>query len=160
MLLNIFKNRPYIPLVLAALCLSVFMSTFLWQKGHSLEDEQIRSRYDWSNLTYEMTRPYYYEEGILVSRIGIDVSDHQKEIDWQAVADDGIDFAIIRVGYRGYTEGQMYLDSEYAANMQGARDAGIDVGVYFFSQAVDEEEAREEASFVIENLREIGRAHV
>lgn len=153
MLLNIFKNRPYIPLVLAALCLSVFMSTFLWQKGHSLEDEQIRSRYDWSNLTYEMTRPYYYEEGILASRIGIDVSDHQKEIDWQAVADDGIDFAIIRVGYRGYTEGQMYLDSEYAANMQGARDAGIDVGVYFFSQAVDEEEAREEASFVIENLR-------
>lgn len=151
--MDILKNRPYIPLLLTALCLSVFMLTSFSQNDHSVEEDQPATRYDWSNLTYEMTRPYYYENGVLASRIGVDVSDHQKIIDWKAVAEDGIDFAIIRAGYRGYTEGKMYPDAQYETNMQGARDAGLDVGVYFFSQAISEEEAREEANFVIENLR-------
>ncbi len=80
---------------------------------------------------------------------GIDVSSHQGEIDWAAVAADGIDFAMIRVGYRGYTEGATSLDEYFYENVAGALANGIEVGVYFFSQALDREEAVEEAELVL-----------
>ena len=81
---------------------------------------------------------------------GVDVSEHQGEIDWAAVASDGIDFAIIRAGYRGYGErGTLVEDACFRANMDGALAAGLDVGVYFFSQAVSEDEAAEEAAFLL-----------
>lgn len=80
---------------------------------------------------------------------GIDVSEHQGEIDWQAVRDDGVEFAIIRAGYRGYSEGLLYEDAFFRANIEGARAAGLKVGVYFFSQAVDTAEAVEEAEFLL-----------
>jgi len=83
------------------------------------------------------------------ARYGIDVSSHQKEIDWAAVAGDGIDFAIIRVGYRGYTAGSVQIDPNFTANITGALENGLDVGVYFFSQAISEAEALEEAEFVL-----------
>ena len=86
------------------------------------------------------------------SSTGIDVSEHQGSIDWQAVAQDGIDFAYIRIGYRGYTEGGIQKDAYFEENYQGARDAGLQVGVYFFSQALTEDEAREEAQFVLDTL--------
>ena len=86
-----------------------------------------------------------YERDGLLAKAGIDVSFYQGEIDWQAVAADGVDFALIRLGFRGYTEGGLFLDSFYKANIQGALEAGLKVGVYFFSQAVNEEEAPEEA---------------
>ena len=85
---------------------------------------------------------------------GVDVSAHQGEIDWTAVAADGVDFAMIRLGYRGYTEGGLYLDDYFLQNLQGAMAAGLEVGVYFFSQAISEEEALEEAAFVLEALEE------
>lgn len=110
------------------------------------------SPYSWENLVFEDGRYYYYGEGQLQSRFGIDVSEHQKLIDWQAVADDGIEFAIIRIGHRGATEGALYTDEYYEANIAGAEQAGILTGVYFFSQAVNEEEALEEARFVLECL--------
>lgn len=81
--------------------------------------------------------------------IGIDVSAYQGDIDWEAVAATGIDFAIIRVGYRGATLGAINEDTYFETNIQGALDAGLKVGVYFFSQAITVEEAEEEASFVI-----------
>lgn len=84
---------------------------------------------------------------------GVDVSEHQQEIDWQSVASAGADFAMIRAGYRGYTEGQVYADEYFKANMRGALKAGLDVGVYFFSQAVTVEEAVEEAKFVLQMLK-------
>lgn len=99
---------------------------------------------------------YYYRGGLLqctaseVSRAGIDVSQHQQNIDWQAVADAGIDFAIIRAGYRGYTEGGLFTDPHAVQNIEGALSAGLDVGVYFFSQATSEREAREEADYVLD----------
>ena len=85
-------------------------------------------------------------------RTGIDVSAYQKEIDWPAVAADGIDFAILRLGYRGYTEGGLFLDKTFEQNLQGALNAGLDVGVYFFSQAVTPEEAEQEADYVCSAL--------
>lgn len=80
---------------------------------------------------------------------GIDVSKYQGNINWSAVKNDGIDFAIIRAGYRGYGTGALVEDSQFKNNIKGATSAGIPVGIYFYSQAVNEEEAREEALMVI-----------
>lgn len=83
---------------------------------------------------------------------GIDVSEHQGLIDWEAVAAEGVDFAIIRAGYRGYSEGGLFTDKYFAENMSGAADNGIDIGVYFFSQAVSVQEAEQEAEYLLELL--------
>ena len=93
-----------------------------------------------------------YEQGGRRARAGIDVSTHQKDIDWQAVAEDGVDFAILRLGHRGYTEGGLFLDQTFEQNLQGALNAGLEVGVYFFSQAITSEEAEEEADYVLDAL--------
>lgn len=107
------------------------------------------SPYDWTKLDRSNGRYRYIVDGEVKSRLGVDVSENQHDIDWEAVAADGIDFAMIRLGYRGATEGGLYLDGQYRANMDGARNAGLDVGVYFFSQARTVDEAVEEADFVL-----------
>ena len=84
--------------------------------------------------------------------IGIDVSSHQGEVDWQQVKDAGIEFVFIRVGRRGTTEGQLYLDELAQQNYQGAKEAGLKVGAYFFSQAITPKEAEEEAWFVLKEV--------
>lgn len=80
---------------------------------------------------------------------GIDVSAYQASIDWNAVKEAGIEFAMIRVGYRGYSTGKLDLDDCFLSHIQGALDAGLEVGVYFFSQALTPEEAKEEAEYVL-----------
>ena len=84
---------------------------------------------------------------------GIDVSAHQGEIDWKKVARSGVDFAMIRVGYRGYgEEGKLVLDPNYRQNIQGALDAGLEVGVYFFSQATSIWEVEEELEVYLQAI--------
>ena len=83
---------------------------------------------------------------------GVDVSEHQLDIDWKQVAASGVDYAYIRVGWRGYTEGGLFEDVYFERNIQGALDAGLHVGVYMFSQAVTVQEAIEEADFVLERI--------
>lgn len=84
---------------------------------------------------------------------GIDVSYYQGEIDWEKVKASGIEFAIIRLGYRGYgAEGKLMEDKMAYENLEGALDAGLKVGVYFFSQATNVEEALEEADYVLERI--------
>lgn len=85
--------------------------------------------------------------------IGIDVSSHQKKIDWQQVADAGVEFAMIRVGYRGYTAGTINRDPYFVENIEGALAAGLKVGVYFFSQAVTVQEALDEAQYTLQQIR-------
>ena len=80
---------------------------------------------------------------------GIDVSSHNGSIDWSAVAKSGVEFVIIRCGYRGYGSGVLVEDSRFRTNIKGATNAGLKVGVYFFTQAIDEIEAVEEASMVL-----------
>lgn len=110
---------------------------------------------DWENLELgEDNRYTYYENGEAVSKMGIDVSYHQGDIDWERVAADGIDFAMIRIGYRGYEKGIMHRDELSESYISGAQAAGIDVGVYFYSQAVSEAEAREEAVYVCELIKD------
>jgi lysozyme len=82
---------------------------------------------------------------------GIDVSEHQGVIDWAKVKASGVDFAIIRVGYRGYTRGKVYVDAQLENNLKGASENGIKIGLYFYSQALTAAEAEEEAGTVIEN---------
>ena len=100
---------------------------------------------------------FYWEDGFLHYKdrnymIGIDVSTHQEEVDWQSVADSGVEFAILRVGFRGSTAGSLYEDDYFARNLIGAKNVGLKVGVYFFSQAMNEEEAREEARYACDLL--------
>ena len=88
-----------------------------------------------------------------MSICGIDVSKYQGDIDWNKVKDSGVEYAIIRLGYRGMNEGTLELDPYYEENVKNAVAAGVKVGVYFFSQAKNTEEAVEEAEFVLENIK-------
>lgn len=106
---------------------------------------------------------YYYQNGFRMygdddyeSTIGIDVSTYQGEIDWEKVKSDGVDFAIIRVGYSGSDSGNISIDSRFKENIENARKAGVKVGVYFFSQAITTDEAVAEAKFVIRHIRRKG----
>lgn len=86
-------------------------------------------------------------------RDGIDVSRYQGDIDWNAVKSSGVEFAFIRVGYRGYGDaGTLVQDERAKANLQGAINAGLKVGAYIFSQAITEDEAREEAEFALNQI--------
>lgn len=86
-------------------------------------------------------------------RKGVDVSEYQGDIDWTAVRESGVSFAILRVGGRYYGgEGELFTDESFKRNLEGAHAAGLDVGAYFFSQAVNAAEARTEAELVIEQL--------
>lgn len=84
--------------------------------------------------------------------MGIDVARYQGTIDWQAVAESGIKFAMVRIGYRGMSDGEIKADSNGKYNLQEASKAGIKLGVYFFSTAVTEEEAMEEAAWVADQI--------
>lgn len=111
-------------------------------------------QYDYSRLNTENSLyTYTNEAGEVDSSVGIDVSKYQGDIDWEQVKAYGVEFVIIRLGYRGYgEEGTLGLDELYETNITGALDAGLEVGVYFFSQAITKEEAVEEAQFVLENI--------
>lgn len=91
-----------------------------------------------------------YTAGGAASHVGVDVSAHQREIDWSRVKAAGVEFAMLRAGFRGYTGGAIYQDSCFEANIRGALDAGLKVGVYFFSQAISPEEAAEEAETTLD----------
>ena len=90
---------------------------------------------------------YYFDaNGVqTAANFGIDVSKYQSKIDWQQVKQAGVNFVIIRIGYRGYGSGTLVQDPLFEQHFTNARNAGLKVGVYFFSQAVNENEAREEA---------------
>lgn len=96
----------------------------------------------------------YIENGEVVSICGIDVSKYQGDIDWEQVKASGVEYAIIRLGYRGMNEGTLELDPYYFDNVKEAVAAGVKVGIYFFSQAKNTEEAIEEAEFVLEHIKE------
>ena len=152
----IAHNAVYILSVLAVVFIVLLLvfgvRMFADLASSPIVDEGYTSPYDWSKLDRTNGRYAYVVDGKVKSSLGVDVAEHDHEIDWDAVAADGIDFAMIRLGYRGATEGELYLDEYYQANMAGAKAAGLDRGVYFFSQATTPEEAVEEADFVLANL--------
>lgn len=112
--------------------------------------------YDWSRLNSEDSNNWRYfdEDGNTVSIRGIDVSKYQGDIDWKKVAAEGIEFVIVRMGFRGMNEGTLEVDPYFKKNVEGALKAGIKVGIYFFSQAINETEAVEEADFVLDSIKD------
>ena len=122
----------------------------------SIDRSLPQSDYDWSNLVEVNETPReveYVVDGETVSIRGIDVSTYQGDIEWDKVAASGVKFVFIRLGYRGYESGLLVKDDRFEANIQGALNNGIAVGVYFVTQAVSVEEAVEEAQFVMDNIR-------
>ena len=97
-----------------------------------------------------------YKDKNITSKRGVDVSKYQGAIDWMKVRAAGIDFAMIRVGARGYGSGQLTLDDNFVINIMGAKAAGLDTGVYFFTQATTEDEAVEEGNFTVGALMNYG----
>ncbi|MBQ7480701.1 MAG: hypothetical protein IJT80_02360 [Lachnospiraceae bacterium] len=100
-----------------------------------------------------------YKDRAITSKRGVDVSKYQGTIDWAKVKAAGIDFAMIRVGARGYGSAQLMLDDNFVTNIMGARAAGLETGAYFFSQATTEEEAVEEANFTVGALMNYGATY-
>lgn len=95
---------------------------------------------------------FYKDKDLTTSIEGIDVSEFQGYIDWQQVKDSGIEFAFIRIGCRTYDDGGIIFDTRFKENLYSAYRAGVETGVYFFSQALTVEEALEEADAVIEAI--------
>lgn len=118
-----------------------------------VRDDITRHSYDWSNLVHYDTEKDYVVNGERRAVKVIDVSVHQGNIDWKAVKSDGVDCAFIRVGYRGYSKGGILLDSNFHKNMKGAIAAGVKVGVYFYSQAINVQEAIQEAKFTLQQIQ-------
>lgn len=104
--------------------------------------------YDFSRLSFENGVAHYEDENYR-SQFGIDVSEHNRSVDWNVMKNAGVQFAYVRAGYRGYTEGVLHEDAYFRTNVEGALQSGIAAGVYFFSQAVSVEEVVEEAQFVL-----------
>ena len=96
---------------------------------------------------------YQYDAPGVTAYAGVDVSSYQGVVDWPAVKAAGADFAMLRVGFRGYGKGALQPDDLFDSHLDGAHTAGIDAGVYFFSQALTAEEGREEAQYVLERLK-------
>lgn len=133
-----------------------FVDAFGERHTTTIDPAAPKSEYDPACFSRDADGRAHYESASHVSRTGIDLARHQGAVDWQAVRDDGIEFAFIRLGYRGYGQaGNIKLDERFEENAAGAHKAGIQFGVYFFSQAVNETEAEEEAAFVIEHLRDL-----
>ena len=117
-----------------------------------VKSEMKKNSYDWTKLKISGSKATYSDD-TYSSQQGIDVSDHQKWINWNKVKKDGIDFAFIRCGYRGYSKGNIRQDAYFENNIREAKKNGIKVGVYFYSQATTVEEAREEAEFTLKLIR-------
>lgn len=120
-----------------------------------LNDSMKKNDYLEENLNIlESGELQYLKNGEVSSYKGIDVSKFQGKIDWSQVAQDGVTFAFIRVGYRGYgTKGTLVTDDTAEANIKGANEAGIKTGVYFYTQAITEAEILEEAQLVLDLIR-------
>lgn len=113
-----------------------------------------KNSYDFTNLVSNDGKLKYYSDGKKISFLGVDVSRYQKDIDFYSLKDSGVEYVMIRLGARGYKTGALQLDEYFIQNLDKATEAGLEVGIYFYSQAMSQEEAVEEANLVIDNLKE------
>ena len=113
-------------------------------------DRNPYNRYD-----FQYNRHNYLLLQNVLSYPGVDVSAHQGEIDWKAVKKSGIDFAMIRLGYRGYGSGKLVEDEYAKKNLKEAKEAGLRIGAYFFSQALNIKETDEEIQFMLNMLADV-----
>jgi len=148
-------------LVLILTCLAVlFQGEYVYASYEQIDDPEFWKAQGYvsdafeedvvSEASYAITS--YAFRGDYTQRLGVDVSKYQGIIDWAKAKAQGVEFAIIRVGYRGSSSGTLNEDPNYIRNIEGALAQGIPVGVYIFSQAITEEEAIEEANYVISRI--------
>ena len=147
--------------IIAILIILLFVATIALATSSSNkfevseEPEQIvivpYTDYDWSKLSKDNNH-YKYEDENYTSMFGIDVAAHQETIDWKKVKEAGVEFAYIRLGYRGAVEGILHTDLEFEKNYRGATENGIKVGVYWYAQPANIQEIVEEAKYVISVL--------
>lgn len=114
-----------------------------------------KNTYQEAGFVYEEPVMKYFANGDKASYLGVDISKENGTVDFKKIKKDGVDFVMVRLGYRGYESGKVILDEEYFDNIQLANEAGLAVGVYFESQATTVDEALEEAEFVVTNLIEM-----
>lgn len=150
------KGRIFLTLaamILLSVTINWMMSWFDSYDGLGEREVQTGNPYDPEAFFHDEKGRLCYEDEWWTSYTGVDVSSYQNEVDWQQVADDGIEFAMVRLGYKGYSSGLLNLDPYFEENVREAKDAGLAVGVYFFSQALTAEEAMDEARFVVRKIR-------
>lgn len=150
------KNSPVIliiPVCIILLAATVLILRLRQEHLRHIPEEKFVSlpfetnTYNFDNLTWN-GEIAGYEDDTYTSRFGIDVSSHNGDLDWKRLKEAGVEFAFIRCGYRGNSQGLLHEDSKFERNYKGARENGIEIGVYFFSQAVSEDEAWEEVELV------------
>ena len=134
----------------------IYTDVYKYQGWQTIDGKTYYYTADNKKVTGEqviMGAKYVFDkDGVLTSStgvMGIDVSKWNGTIDWSQVKASGVNYVIIRCGYRGSSKGALIEDPKYKANIEGATKAGLKVGVYFFSQAIDEVEAVQEASMVL-----------
>ena len=113
-----------------------------------------KNNYDYTGLVYEEPYMRYYADGKKVSRQGVKIDDSYGTVNFIQVEEDGIDYCIIRIGKRGYATGAISMDENYLTYMKEAKEAGLGIGVSFYSQAINEAEAIEEANLVVQALQQ------
>ncbi len=114
-----------------------------------------KNTYEEAGFVYEEPKMKYFSNGKQASWQGIDIDKNSGDVDFKKLKKDGIDFVMLRIGYRGYESGIITIDERYFDYIHAANEADVPVGIYFESQAVSVEEALEEAEFVISNLIEM-----
>ncbi|MBR1472410.1 MAG: hypothetical protein IJ600_12300 [Lachnospiraceae bacterium] len=113
-----------------------------------------RSRYDLSGLVYQKPFMQYYENNTKKSYVGVDISKDEDFVDFGQLKKAGVDFVMLRLGQRGYSTGELSLDENFLDNYARAREAELDIGVYFVTAAVTTEEAKEEADYCVQTISE------
>ena len=119
-----------------------------------INDKLAANSYDTANFVYQNPQMKYYVNGKQASWFGVDISSKQGIVDFEKLKKAGVDFVMIKVGGRGYSSGNIVLDSSYKDYMNGAKNAGLGIGVYFYSQAVDKDEVCEEAETLLELIKD------
>lgn len=118
-----------------------------------------KNNYDYTKMEEKAGLKRYMENGKEISYVGADISKQTGSVNFVSMKAAGVDYVMIRIGGRGYSSGQITLDENFKENIEGAIEEGIDIGIYFYSQAITQDEAIEEVNFVVQNL-EPYRAHV
>lgn len=151
------RRIAVVPLTLTIMLMTIFVCSLFYSFNQSEVFEEAEDIIKIPKIKYEDIiddhGKYHYEDDKYLGLFGIDVSEFQEEIDWEKVKESGAEFAFIRLGRRGATTGLLYLDEHFKENHEKASKAGMEIGIYFFSQAINTEEAVEEAHFVIKELR-------
>jgi len=155
------KDRKSI--IIMCLTILILVNTFLFFNFNGFSNEDTKPLYDKNGIYYhnfDLSKlklendKFYYEDDNYYSILGVDVSTFQKEVDYKVLKDEGIEFVYIRAGYRGSSSGNLFIDEMMETHYSNAKKEGLLIGFYFYSQAINVDEAIEEAKFLLDITKE------